>query len=43
MESNKNDAKELIHKEEIDSKISKPLSCLPKGTVGVGHKSGGWD
>ena len=31
MESNKNDAKELIHKTETDSKILKPNFSLPKG------------
>ena len=31
MRSNKNDTKELIHKTETDSKISKPNLWLPKG------------
>lgn len=30
----KNDAKEVIYKIEIDSKISKPNFCLPKGELG---------
>ena len=36
MESSKNDTKELIHKTETDSKISKPNLRLPKGKCGVG-------
>ena len=34
MESNKNDAKELIHKIGTDSKILKPNLWLPKGKPG---------
>ena len=39
MESNKNDIKRLIHKTEIDSKISKPNLW----NIGRRDKLGGWD
>ena len=43
MESNKNDTKELIHKTEIDSKISKPNLWLPKGNSEGRDILGGWE
>ena len=39
----KNNAKELIHKTETDSNVSKQNLWLPKGNVGGRDKLGGWD
>ena len=43
MESNKNDAKELMYKTEIDSKMSKPNLWLQKGNTKGRDIFGGWD
>ena len=42
MESNKNDIKEHIYKEETDLKISKPNLLLQKGKHWRRDKLGGW-
>ena len=39
----KNNTKELIHKTETDSNVSKQNLWLPKGNVGGRDKLGGWD
>ena len=43
MESNKNDTKDLIHKTERDSKISKQAYGHQRENVGKRDKLGGWD
>ena len=40
VEPNKNDTKELMHKTETDSKISKPNLQLPKGKAGKDRLEG---